>query len=136
MYIIQIENLTHRFADGTMGLARIDLCVKDGEFEVVCGPNGSGKSTLLKLVSNTLQPDKGSIFLDGRPLKDFSRKHIARRMAVVPQETDLGFDFTVREIVAMGRYPHLRRFQFNDPASSRVVDVSFVLLNNPQSSTK
>jgi len=122
--MIEVRGLSFSYNGSPPVIDNVDLVINKGEMVGILGPNGSGKSTLLKLISNTLSPNKGSVLLDGRPIHHFGRKNIARKMAVVPQETDLGFDFTVREIVAMGRYPHLGRFQFNDPISREVVDLS------------
>ena len=81
----------------------------------VIGPNGSGKTTLLRLLAGTRKPQRGSIHLDGVPLASLRRGEIARRMAVVPQETQLAFEYTVLEVVLMGRYPHLGAFEIEGP---------------------
>lgn len=82
----------------------LSLRVEAGEFLGVVGPNGSGKSTLLKLISGSLRPQRGEVFLDGREISFLPRKEVARKVAVVPQEYRLEFDFTVEEVVEMGRY--------------------------------
>jgi iron complex transport system ATP-binding protein len=74
------------------------------------------------LISGTLYPNKGNVILDDKDLLRMKSKEIARRMAVVPQDSEIGFDFTVREVVSMGRYPHLGRFQFDNAESTRIVD--------------
>lgn len=75
------------------------------------GPNGSGKTTLVRLLAGHLRPRAGRVTLDGRDVASMSRARLARRLAVVPQETHLAFDYTVLELVLMGRYPHLRPFE-------------------------
>ena len=75
------------------------------------GPNGSGKTTLLRLLSGTVTPARGAITIDGVAIDTLSRREMARRIAVVPQETHSTFDFSVLEIVLMGRYPHLGAFE-------------------------
>ena len=81
----------------------------------VLGPNGSGKTTLLRLLAGRLRPQAGAIRLDGRAVADLPRAALARRMAVVPQETHLAFDYSVTEMVLMGRYPHLGPFELEGP---------------------
>jgi iron complex transport system ATP-binding protein len=120
--MIDVKGLSFSYNGGPLVLKGIDLSIENGEMVGILGPNGSGKSTLLKLISGTMDPDKGYVILGGTDLSRIRRKIIARKMAVVPQETDLGFDFTVREVVSMGRYPHLGRFQFSDLKSNRIVE--------------
>jgi iron complex transport system ATP-binding protein len=91
-------------------LDQVSLAVGDGDLVGLLGPNGSGKTTLLKLLGGMLQPTGGDVHLDGRRLADWSRRELARRIAVVPQETHATFDFTVLDIVLMGRYAHLGPF--------------------------
>jgi iron complex transport system ATP-binding protein len=87
------------------------MIVPRGAIVGLLGPNGSGKTTLLRLLAGTLTPSSGDIRLDGAPLSALSRRQIARRIAVVPQETHAAFDFSAIEIVLMGRYPHLGAFE-------------------------
>src|SRR4029079_7523719 len=75
------------------------------------GPRGAAKPTLLKLLAGMLQPRGGQVTLDGRPVSALTRREIARRLAVVPRETRVRFDFTVIEMVLMGRSPHLGAFE-------------------------
>jgi iron complex transport system ATP-binding protein len=79
----------------------------EGEMTAVLGPNGSGKTTLVRLALGYLQPAAGRVRLQGRSLRDCPARERARIVAVVPQESHLAFDFTVREVVLMGRAPHL-----------------------------
>lgn len=87
-------------------LSRIETCLAEGEFYAVIGPNGAGKSTLLGLLSGRLQPCSGEVSLDNKPVCQWSRLEYARRVAVVPQREDPVFDFSVREVVLMGRFPY------------------------------
>ena len=84
----------------------IRLSVETGAFVGLLGPNGSGKSTLLRCIYRSLKPDAGTISLDGADLLAMPPRDAARRMAVVLQETPIQFDFTVQEMVLMGRTPH------------------------------
>ena len=81
----------------------------------ILGPNGSGKTTLLRVLSGTRRPTAGRVLLDDRPLNTLTRRDVARRIAVVPQETSLAFEYTVLEMVLMGRHPHLGLFELEGP---------------------
>jgi iron complex transport system ATP-binding protein len=94
----------------------VSLRVDRGALTGILGPNGSGKTTLLRLLAGTLRPRSGVVRLDGEDVARIPRQRLARRLAVVPQETQLAFDYSVLEIVLMGRYPHLGAFEVEGPA--------------------
>ena len=103
--------------DGQSVLTGISLEIHAGERVAILGPNGVGKTTLLKLLSGARSPSRGSILLDGRDLRSVPRQELARKIAVVPQDFAVPFAFTAREIVELGRTPHLgllRGFRSND----------------------
>jgi iron complex transport system ATP-binding protein len=87
-------------------LHAVSLQIEPGELLAVIGPNGAGKSSLLKVLSGELRPASGGITLNGRALKHWPMKTLARMRAVLPQQSNLNFPFAVREVVAMGRSPH------------------------------
>jgi ABC-type cobalamin/Fe3+-siderophores transport system ATPase subunit len=89
----------------------VSLTVPRGAIVGLLGPNGSGKTTMLRLLSGTLAPTRGQVTLDGVAVGSVPRRDLARRIAVVPQETHSAFDFNALEIVLMGRYPHLGAFE-------------------------
>lgn len=89
----------------------INLKITKGSIITMIGPNGSGKSTLLKNLASTLMPKVGTVLLDNRELKSYPLKELAREVAVVPQNTNIEYDFTVHEIVLMGRNPYVGRFK-------------------------
>ncbi len=93
---------------GTPILKGVSLRAEGRELVGVIGPNGSGKSTLLKCLYRVLRPSGGTVWLDGRELERIPWKRSARSMAVVAQHNDLSFEFTVQEMVLMGRSPHKR----------------------------
>jgi iron complex transport system ATP-binding protein len=97
----------------------VTVGVEAGAIVGLLGPNGSGKTTLIKLLSGALTPGSGALTLDDQALTSIPRAALARRVAVVPQETHLAFDYTVLEIVLMGRYPRLRAFEIEGPADVR-----------------
>jgi len=92
-------------------LSEISLEVKPGDFVGILGPNGSGKTTLLKSISRVLKPHGGSIFIDRDDIYSLKPIEVAKNMAVVPQDSSVGFDFSVMDVVLMGRNPHLGKFQ-------------------------
>ncbi len=92
---------------GRQVLHEVSLEVAPGELLAVVGPNGAGKSTLLKVLSGVLEPWSGAVELEGRPLSEFDRRAVARRLASLGQESSSAFAFTVLEMVLMGRAPHL-----------------------------
>jgi iron complex transport system ATP-binding protein len=103
--------------DGKPVLTNISLNIGTGHRIAILGPNGAGKTTLLKLLSGARSPTRGSILLDGRKLRAVPRPELARKIAVVPQDLTIPFAFTAREIVELGRTPHLgllRGFRTND----------------------
>ena len=105
------------FAYGRQPVLRdVSLDLAPGDLVGILGPNGSGKTTLLRLIGGLLRPSAGRIELDGCDLGTLPRVELARRMAIVPQETQLAFDYSVLEIALMGRYPHLRALQVEGPA--------------------
>jgi iron complex transport system ATP-binding protein len=96
-------------------LRGVSVEVPAGGFVGILGPNGSGKTTLLRALAGTVRPSSGRVMLDGRDVRAIPRQALARRMAVVPQETHLAFDYTVIEVVMMGRYAHLATFEIEGP---------------------
>jgi iron complex transport system ATP-binding protein len=96
-------------------LRGVSMEVLSGGFVGILGPNGSGKTTLLRALAGTIRASSGRVTLDGSDLAAIPRQTLARRMAVVPQETHLAFDYTVIEVVLMGRYPHLATFEIEGP---------------------
>lgn len=99
----------------------VDLAVPRGAFYAVIGPNGCGKTTLLRLLLGALDSSAGEIAYDDRPLQDWPRRRLARRVGVVPQSEELVFPIAVRELVAMGRYPHLGPWRGERPADRYAV---------------
>lgn len=92
------------------------------EFIGIIGPNGSGKSTLLKCIYRILKPNDGAVYLGGESLYQMSVKDSAKKMAVVAQHNYYNFDFSVREVVLMGRAPHKRTLERDGAADYKIVD--------------
>lgn len=107
---IKINNLSYKY-DQKEVLKDINLTFQQGKIYTILGPNGTGKSTLLKLLNRWLKLTKGCIFYDGQDITVMKNLDIARKVAIVPQENNWQYDFIGEEIVIMGRYPHLKRFE-------------------------
>jgi iron complex transport system ATP-binding protein len=95
---------------GTQILDAVSASVADGRLVGVVGPNGAGKSTLLRAMNGIVEPAAGTVLVDDQAVHDLPSKAASRRIASVPQDTHLGFEFTVRETVEMGRHAHVPRF--------------------------
>lgn len=121
--LLKVENIYYEIDDVTI-LKDISLAIEKGDFVGIIGPNGSGKSTLLKNVYRVLKPTRGSIYLNAKKLSAQTNKQIAKELAVVSQEFDYGFDFTVREIVLMGRYPLKEFYEIQNKEDERIVDLA------------
>jgi len=96
--------------DNTLILKDVDFQVNRGDFLGIVGPNGSGKTTLLRAISGILPLTKGKVYLEGEDVSRMDKKKIARKIAMVPQNTFINFPFTAMEVVMMGRNPYLGRF--------------------------
>ncbi len=90
---------------GALVLDSVDIELETGELLAVAGPNGAGKSTLLRLLGGDLAPTRGEVEIGGDPIERLPRAELARRRAVMPQHTSIGFGFTVRQVVEMGCHP-------------------------------
>ncbi|MDY4046919.1 ABC transporter ATP-binding protein [Negativibacillus massiliensis] len=98
----------HAVLGNTEILRGIDFEANEGEFVGIIGPNGSGKSTLLRCLYRVLTPSEGAVFLDGKELSSYRVKESAQKLAVVAQHNYYNFEFSVRDVVMMGRAPHKR----------------------------
>jgi iron complex transport system ATP-binding protein len=105
--LIEIRDLSGGYQKELI-IREINLTIDEGDFFALIGPNGSGKSTLFKLMTGILPVTSGTVDILGRPVRDYSTKDKAQMMAVLSQESYVEFDFTVEEIVMLGRYPHQR----------------------------
>lgn len=105
------------------------LHVNEGEFVGLIGPNGSGKSTILKTVYRTLEPTSGTIEIGGILLKETSLRDSALKLAVVSQHNYYNFDFSVEEVVSMGRTPHKKAMEMDNPEDKRIVDESLKMVS-------
>jgi iron complex transport system ATP-binding protein len=112
---IAADGVSFAYASGEPVLDGVSAHIPRGGLVGILGPNGSGKTTLLRLLGGLLRPSSGSITLDSIDLAALPRSTAAQRMAMVPQETQLAFEYTVLEMATMGRYPHLGAFEVEGP---------------------
>lgn len=121
--VLRGRDLTFRHPRAEVEAVRgISLSVAPGRLLAVVGPNGAGKTTLLRILAGALAPQHGEVRLDDRPLGSLGDSERARAMAVVPQAESSPFPVTVREMVGMGRYPHLGPWERTGPADRAAVD--------------
>jgi len=107
---LQAKSLTWSVGNARI-VERLDLSIERGELVGVIGPNGAGKTTLLRLLAGLLVPTEGEVLLEGRHINGMESRSRARRISFMTQDLSQVFPFTVMEILLMGRYPHLGRFQ-------------------------
>jgi iron complex transport system ATP-binding protein len=123
---LELDGIRFRYGDGSWDLDVPCLAFGARSLTGIVGPNGAGKSSLLRIAAGVLAPDAGRVTLQGRPMADLRRREIARVLAYLPQDTPSLYDYTVEDVVAMGRYPHLRGLGVAGPgdlaAVSRALD--------------
>jgi iron complex transport system ATP-binding protein len=109
--LLQAADVSFAYGPGLAGLHGVSIDVPTGGLVGIIGPNGSGKTTLLRLLGGMLPAAAGRVTIDGCDLTRMPRRELARQISVVPQETRLSFEYSVLEVVLMGRYPHLGAFE-------------------------
>ena len=107
----------------------VSFSVKEGDFVGILGPNGSGKTTLLKSISRTLKPHKGTILLNEADIYTLKGIDVAKQLAVVPQDSNIGFSFAALDVVLMGRNPHMSRFQIESSKDMAIAKKAMKLTN-------
>jgi len=105
--ILSLTDLCFGYEPHAQVLRGVSLDILPGTITAILGPNGAGKTTLLRLILGLLKPQHGTIYLEGRPQKTFSRREMSRLMGLVPQSEYIPFDFSVLEFVLLGRAPYL-----------------------------
>ncbi|MFT4890256.1 MAG: iron complex transport system ATP-binding protein [Halobacteriales archaeon] len=120
MTLIDVDDVSVSLG-GTTVLDEISTAVREGQFVGLIGPNGAGKTTLLRTMSGVLDPDAGRVVIDGDGVADLSSMESSRRVAVLPQDTTVSFDFSVEQVVEMGRHPYRSRFGGGNADDRRIV---------------
>ena len=124
---IEAAGLGFEYRPGKPVLADVSLRAEAGQLLCLLGPNGSGKTTLLRCLLGQLRPKGGTITLDDRDLADYSPKALARRLAYVPQVAVSAFDFTVTELVLMGRFAHTGLLGLPGPSDRAVARQAMIM---------
>lgn len=99
---------------------RITLDIPEGSFVGLIGPNGCGKSTLLKTIYRVNKASEGTVYIKNEEMSSVSNREIAKKMAVVTQENDISFDFSVMEMMMIGRYAHRSTFANRDKGDEEI----------------
>ncbi len=125
--MIQINNLSFSFA-ATEIFSNLNFNINRGEILSIIGPNGCGKSTLLRLLRGSLKAQSGEILWEKIPVGQIPAREMARQVAVVPQSSTISFPYKVRELVAMGRYPHRKNLlTFQDKTDLQAIEQALVM---------
>jgi iron complex transport system ATP-binding protein len=119
--MLRLEHISFAYRDQPV-IRDVNLEIPSGCFLSLIGPNGSGKTTLLRLMSRVLDPQQGCVCFDGKALSSLTARDLAQSMAVISSEQFFEFPYPVTEIVAMGRYPYLKRLQQMSHKDSQVID--------------
>jgi iron complex transport system ATP-binding protein len=128
LVLLNVDGVECRYGSVKV-LEDVSLTVKEGDFVGILGPNGSGKTTLLKSISRILKPHKGVILLNKADIYSLKGVEVAQQLAVVPQDTAIGFSFAALDIVLMGRNPHMTRFQMESAKDMAIARKVMTLTN-------
>ena len=135
MHILETTSLCAGYGDGHV-IHNISLSLIKGEFVTILGRNGSGKSTLIKALQGLLRHMSGDVMIGGQKLSSLKPRQVAQRVSYVPQMSDLSFEFSVEEIIAMGRYVHQRKMEGMSPEDTKIIQEIMELTETSQLSTK
>jgi iron complex transport system ATP-binding protein len=126
MAILEIQSLNAGYGNGDI-IHDISFSLNKGEFLSVLGRNGSGKSTMIKAIQGLLKDISGNILVDGKEMFSHKPRELARKMAYVPQLFEASFQFTVEEIILMGRYVHQGKFTGLTAADKSIIEETMAL---------
>lgn len=119
--MLQVKNLTGGYDDKKAVIKDLSFSIEKGRFFALIGPNGSGKTTIIRLIMGALPIHNGEILLDAKPLASYSQRELAKKAAVMTQENEAGLDFSVEEIVMLGRYPYQKTLFFKENTQADLI---------------
>jgi ABC-type cobalamin/Fe3+-siderophores transport systems, ATPase components len=131
MALLELDSITVGY-DNREVLSGISFSAAKGDFTGIIGPNGAGKTTLFRVITRILKPWSGTVLFSGKDIFQLPAKQLARRVATMPQMLETSFSFTVEEFTAMGRYPHLGRFDNPGPADRAAVEEALRLTDTEE----
>lgn len=126
--MITVKNLNFKYGEKSI-LENINFNIQKNKFYSILGPNGSGKTTLLKNINKSLEQIKNTIFIENEDLYFIKNKDLAKKISWVPQNTSIDFDFSVMDIVLMGRNPYISRFSSESHEDLTIVEESMKITN-------
>ncbi len=131
MVLLNVDGIECRY-DSVRVLEDVSLALQGGDFFGILGPNGSGKTSLLKSISRTLRPHRGTILLNKTDIYSLKNIEVAKQLAIVPQDSSIGFSFAALDVVLMGRNPHMTRFQMEGSKDLAIAKKAMLLTNTWQ----
>lgn len=126
--MIKIENLNWKYEEREI-LKDININIEKGKFYTILGQNGSGKTTFLKNIVGILENESSQICIDGKNLREYSKKDIAKKIALVSQQEDINFNFTVEEVVSMGRNPYIEFLKTESEKDKEIIKKAMKIAN-------
>ncbi|MEI7885711.1 MAG: ABC transporter ATP-binding protein [Clostridia bacterium] len=125
---VRIEKLEVNFGPRTV-LQEVSLSIEKGRFVTIVGPNGCGKTTLLRSITAAVKKTGGAVYLHGTEVEQLAQRERAKSLAVVPQNTDVAYEFSCYDVVMMGRYAHIKRWQGEQIKDREMVEVAMMQTN-------
>lgn len=126
---LSVSNLCWKPDNQNYILNNISESFHEGGFYGILGPNGSGKTSFIRHILRFLEIKEGSIYLDSKNINEYSRKQIAANISFVPQNVNMDVNFTVYDIISMGRTPYQKRFQDLSKEDKKLIDNAMEITN-------
>lgn len=120
--VLDVQDVSYSYGRSDWKLDEVSLSVQPGDFIGIIGANGSGKSTLLKIAAGILRSNSGSVLLENKAIERIPRRKLAQRLGYLPQQISPVFDYSVEEIVSMGRFCHSQGLGLTTSQDQRIVE--------------